>query len=152
MGRHRRRGRRSESSPCPPLTDPNLVKELVMVGGNLSSSAQKLDGAIEHTFGTILKVTCEDGFELAPPHKKRIKCGRKSGKWMRHKERHSYLDMKHFDSGWRPGIPACLPRKCRLPPIEEGGRYKMGTTQLPDEGEIAHGKTVELECDPGYRR
>merc|ERR1719422_2801886 len=28
----------------------------------------------------------------------------------------------------------------------------MGATQLPDEGEIAHGKTVELECDPGYRR
>ena len=144
--RHRRRDRRSESSLCPQWTDPNLKAEVVFAGGNSSSNAREL--GIGHSVGTVLKVTCGDGFELAPP-KKRIKCGRKSGKMDETLKKHSQTN--DF-SEWRPGMPGCLPLKCRLPPIREGGRFKMGTTQLPDEGEIAHGKTVELECDEGYQR
>ena len=76
---HRRRNHHSEPS-CPQMSDPNLILEVVILGGGREKMVSNAEGSgIEYyTIGTVLKVSCRGGFELDLT-KKRIKCGRKSG-------------------------------------------------------------------------
>lgn len=118
-----RRGHKS-ANLCSAIEDENMNIETIKSGRD----SDFRDASPMSNPGTILKLKCAKGYELSIP-KKKIRC--KKGEW-------------------RPAHPECLPRKCRLPRLFEGGKFKLENVILPNEGEIEHGKEVDLECDQGY--
>eukprot|EP00095_Tigriopus_kingsejongensis_P012469 maker-scaffold323_size206388-snap-gene-0.11 protein:Tk12469 transcript:maker-scaffold323_size206388-snap-gene-0.11-mRNA-1 annotation:"von willebrand factor type egf and pentraxin domain-containing protein 1" len=112
------------SNLCSEIQDENMKIDIIKGGRD----PNQRDPSPLHGPGTILKIKCATGYVLSIP-KKKIRC--KKG-------------------DWKPGHPQCTPLQCHLPRLFEGGKFKLGSAILPNEGEIEHGKEVDLECDDGY--
>ena len=104
-------------------TESNVGEENAVDGSNNNQTLNAI--------GTVLHLTCHKGYKLSIP-KRKVRCKR--------------------GGEWRPALPECIPLKCRLPRIFEGGKFKLDNILLPNEGEIEHGRQVHLECDEGYHR
>ncbi len=127
---------------CNAFSDTNMHIEVVRSSGQQSGNDTSL--VKFYSKGTVLKLTCSDGFKLDIA-KRKVRCSGR-GVW-----RPSATGTA--STGTAKSHPTCVPLLCRVLRLL-GGMFaapvRVGGVILPAGGEVEDGGQVEAHCDSGH--